>query len=106
MGKITGGSAFGRGDALIDTSGAVLLGGVHVAVVGAGRSTGVETVIALELSGRVNHSPELVDHLYLMDADGAAAIISDLVGLAERADPRFLDLLLNRVHQLPHRGRG
>ncbi|WP_449408037.1 hypothetical protein [Microbacterium maritypicum] len=101
MSKIIGGSAFGRGDALIDTDKAVLLGNVHVAIIGAARQTGVETVIGLELSGRVNHSTDEHEHLYLMDADGAAAIISDLLGLAGRANPRFLAMLLERIENLP-----
>lgn len=101
MGKIIGGSAFGRGDALIDATTAILLADVHVAIVGAGRSTGVETVIALELSGRINHSTEQHEALYLLDADGAAAIVSDLLGVAGRADPSFLALLLSRIENLP-----
>lgn len=101
MSKIIGGSAFGRGDALIDTRSAVLLEGVDVAVVGAVRKDGVETIIGLELSGRVNHSTERSDVLYLLDADGAAAIISELLGLAGRADPSFLAQLLARIENLP-----
>lgn len=101
MGKIIGGSAFGQGDALIDTTGAILLGAVHVAAVGAARQDGVETVLALELDGRVNHTTMQVEHLYLLDADGAAAIISELLGLAGRIDHRFLDQLLTRIKNLP-----
>lgn len=48
MSKIIGGSAFGRGDALVDTEGAVLMDGCHVTILGAMRPTGVETTIALE----------------------------------------------------------
>lgn len=101
MSGIIGGSAFGRGDSLINTEGAVLLGDVHVAVVGALRQNGAETIIALQLAGRVNHSTDQHQALYLLDADGAAAIISELLGLAGRADPRFLELLLSRIENLP-----
>lgn len=101
MSKIIGGSAFGRNDAIIDTKAAVLLGEVHVALVGAARPTGVESVVGLELSGRVNHSSEQHEVLYLMNADGAAAIVSELVGLASRAHPDFLALLLARIENLP-----
>lgn len=96
-----GGSAFGVGDALIDASRAVLLDHTSVAIVGAVRQTGAETVIALELAGRVNHSTERSEVLYLMNADGAAGIISELIGVAHRADPTFLDQLLKRIGELP-----
>lgn len=101
MSKIIGGSAFGRGDALIDARRAVLLSDVHVVIVGAARNTGVETVIGLQLGGRINHSNDQHEALYLMDADGAAGIISELLGLAGRADPNFLALLLARIENLP-----
>lgn len=101
MAGIIGGSAFGRDDALIDTTAAVLLDGTSVAVVGALRETGAETVIALELRGRVNHSTERSEVLYLLNADGAAGIISELLGLAGRADPTFLAQLLTRIEDLP-----
>ena len=35
------------------------------------------------------------------DLDGAAAIISELIGLAGRASPDFLEMLLARVEKLP-----
>lgn len=105
MTKILGGSAFGQGDALVDTSGAVLLDRTDVAIVGALRQDGAETLIALELAGRINHSTDRSDVLYLMNADGAAGIVSELLGLAERADPNFLALLLDRIRQLPTKGQ-
>jgi hypothetical protein len=101
MAGIIGGSAFGRGDALIDTTGAVLLDGTSVAVVGALREDGAETCLALELRGRVNQSTERSEVLYLLNADGAAGIISELLGLAGRADPTFLAQLLERIEKLP-----
>ncbi|MCC2031808.1 hypothetical protein [Microbacterium allomyrinae] len=101
MSHIIGGSAFGRGDALIDTTDAVLLDGTSVAVIGALRQEGVETVIALELRGRVNHATERSDVLYLLNGEGAADIISQLLGVAHRANPKFLNELLERIGQLP-----
>lgn len=101
MSKIIGGSAFGQGDALVNTEGAVLMDACHVTILGAVRQTGVETTIALELEGRVNHSTERSDVLYLINADGAAAVISELLGVAGRADPKFLEQLLDRIDRLP-----
>lgn len=103
MGKIIGGSAFGRGDALVDTTDAVLLDSTDVALMGALRQTGMETVIGLELGGRINKSTERRETLYLLNADGAAGIISELLGLAERADPTFLQQLLDRIAELPRK---
>jgi hypothetical protein len=104
MGKIIGGSAFGRDDSIVDTSEAVLLDAQTVVLVGALRPDGAETVIGMELGGRINHSNERSDVLYLLNADGAAAIISDLLGLAGRADPTFLAQLLARIDELPREG--
>jgi hypothetical protein len=101
MSKILGGSAFGRSDALIDTTDAILLDETHVAVLGSMSMTGVETVIALELEGRVNRTTDRHDVLYLLNADGAAGIISELLGVAGRADPAFLQVLLDRIDALP-----
>ena len=101
MSGIIGGSAFGQGDAIIDTTNAVLLDHVDVAIVGMLRPTGAETVIALDLGGRVNNTTVNRSRLYLLNADGAAAIISELLGVAGRADPGFLELLLDRISNLP-----
>ncbi len=103
MGKIMGGSAFGRGDALIDTERAVLLGASTVVVIGAMRQSGVETILGLELEGRINKSAEMHDQLYLLDVDGAAALVSEIMGLAARVGPDFLELLMQRIRELPHR---
>lgn len=101
MGKIIGGSAFGRGDSIINTEGSVLLGNVTAAVLGAGRSTGIETIIALELGGRVNHTTTQHETLYLLDADGAASLVAEIFGVAGRVSPAFLELLLDRIAKLP-----
>jgi hypothetical protein len=101
MTKIRAGDAFGRGDAEIDASRAVLLDGCTVAVVGTADPTGAGRALALNLEGRVNKSTSRVDVLFLMDSDGAAAIISELLGLAARVGPDFLDELLARVRDLP-----
>jgi hypothetical protein len=101
MSKIIGGSPFGRADAIIDTEQAVLLGDVAVAMVGVGRVDGVETAIALELGGRVNKSTTRHETLYLLDADGPAVLIAELLGVADRAHPAFLNELLTKIAALP-----
>lgn len=101
MSKIIGGSAFGQNDAIIDTRGAILLGNVHVAVIGAVDPTGARTMLALELGGRVNKTTTNTETLYLLDTDGAAVLVSEILGLAGRASPAFLDMLLDRIANLP-----
>lgn len=101
MSKIIGGTPFGRGDALIDAEGAVLLGDVAVAMVGIGSAEGIGTAIALELGGRVNKSTVRQETLYLLDADGAAVLVAELLGVADRAHPAFLNALLTKIAALP-----
>jgi hypothetical protein len=84
-----------RGGALLDARSAVLLDHINVVL----------------LQGRVNYSTERVDHAYLFGPDGAAALVSELIGLAGRAagadghGERFADefrtLLEERMEQLP-----
>jgi len=99
--KIRGGDAFGIGDARIDVTRAVLLDGVTVAVVGTADPSGAGRALALNLEGRLNKGTTRVDVLYLMDSDGAASIISELLGLAGRVGPDFLAELLARVEKVP-----
>ncbi len=98
---IIGGTPHGRGDALVDTTDAVLLDRVDVVLVGTIVLSGAGRAIALELGGRVNKTPRRSSVLYVMDQDGAAAIISELLGLAGRVSPTFLDDLLTRIRSLP-----
>jgi hypothetical protein len=103
MSHITGGSAFGIGDALIDPKGAVLLDEVNVVLVGVAGGEGAGRALAMELGGRVNKSQYRSTVLYVFDSDGAAAIISELFGLAGRISPEFLDELMARVEALPRK---
>lgn len=97
---VTGGSPYGHNDAIVDVTDSVLLEQVGVvAITDPGGPRGY--VLALELGGRVNKSAERASHLYLMDEDGAAAIVSELLGLAARISPAFLDDLLTRIRNLP-----
>ncbi|MDQ2624975.1 MAG: hypothetical protein M3Y20_07430 [Actinomycetota bacterium] len=98
---IIGGTPYGRGDALVDASGAVLLDRVDVVLVSTMSPSGAGRALALELGGRVNKTTRRSSVLYVMDQDGAAAIVSELLGLAARVSPSFLDDLLTRVRDLP-----
>lgn len=92
-----------RAGAIIDTRNAVLLDGVEVSLVDEAPrppATARAPYLALELRGRVNRSSDRAEVLYLFDEDGAAAIISELVGLATRIGPEFAERLLERTQEV------
>lgn len=101
MADIVGGAPHGRGDALVDVTGAVLLHEVHVVAVDALGGDGATRALAMQLVGRVNKTPDTSSVLYLFEVDGAAAIVSELLGLAARIGPEFRELLLARIAALP-----
>jgi len=103
MSHIIGGSPFGQNDALIDPRGAVLLDDLHVLLIGTASATGAGRGLAMQLGGRINKTDRRKTTLYLMNEDGAAAIISELFGLAHRVSPAFFDELMARVEALPNR---
>lgn len=102
MGKIIGGSSHGRNDALVDTTGAVLLDDVHVVQVTVTNTAAVQAAVGLELSGRINRTTERSSTLYLFDTDGAAVIVAELLALAGRG--QFLPELLARIEALGEAG--
>jgi hypothetical protein len=68
-----------RDQVVVDTTTAVLLSEVEVATV-TNRSDGTQA-IALVLSGRINQSQDDAKVMFLMPLDGAAGIITELIGL-------------------------
>ena len=97
-----------RGGALLDARSAVLLDHMNVVLVDTKQDEPVSMMMRLQ--GRVNYSTERVDHAYLFGPDGAAALVSELIGLAGRASgadghgERFADefrtLLEERMEQM------
>lgn len=86
-GEAVGGSPHGRGDTLLDMRGAVLLEYHEVVLVDTKQD---ETpAMAMLLEGRVNYSDRHVKQMYLFGPDGAAAIVTQLIGLAGRAGDQF-----------------
>src|SRR3954452_21291431 len=81
---VIGGSPHGRGDALIDARAAVLLDAAEVVLIDTKRE-GEAVAMLLSLSGRINYADDRVTHAYLLNGDGAAGIVAELVGLASRA---------------------
>jgi hypothetical protein len=81
---IIGGSPHGQGDALIDARAAVLLDHTDVVLIDTKREQ-APVAMLLSLGGRINYSDDRTTVAYLLNGDGAAAIVSQLVGLASRA---------------------
>lgn len=85
-------------DVVLDTGKAVLLDGLEVCLVGPPRdAAGPEVMLAMRLDGRVNKTDDRAHVLYLLNEDGAAAIISELLDLATRIGPQFAESLMARL---------
>lgn len=105
-GSIVGpGGPFDENAVVLDTRNAVLMEHVNVSLVGAVRGGQVaeRPTLAMALEGRINKSSDRAEVLYLFDEDGAAAIVSQLVGLAVRIGPEFAARLMARLEGLPTR---
>jgi hypothetical protein len=86
-GDSVGGSPYGRGDSVLDMRGAVLLDYNEVVLVDSKRDE--PPAVALLLEGRVNYEKRRVKQMYVFGTDGAAALVTQLVGLAARAGGEF-----------------
>lgn len=87
-----------RGAVVLDAANAVLLSDVTVCEVDTPQAG---TVLAMQMSGRVNHTRDQAELLFLLDADGAAAIVTELLALAARMGAAELRLLiLARIERL------
>jgi hypothetical protein len=103
-GNISGpGGPFDRNAVVIDTQYAVLLDYTEVALVEVHHGEEKGPALALMLAGRINKTTERSQVVYLFDTDGAAAIISQLIGLASRMGQEFLEDLTRRLRELPVR---
>lgn len=95
---------FAHGSVIVDTRNAVLMDAVEVSTIDtqvAGRSAG--SALALVLSGRINKSQDRARILFLFGADGAAAIVTELLALGQRMsdDGAFLERLVSRFEGAP-----
>lgn len=105
-GQIVGpGGPHDRGAVLIDSTDCVLLESMEVCVIDRildGESQGDS--IFMTLQGRVNKSTRQVQVGYIFDADGAAAIITELLALADRCGPSMLTAVVDRLVDLDRNG--
>lgn len=90
---------------VIDTERAVILEACEVAVVGGVRHGVLDPkpITALVLRGRINKTSERVQALYLLNEDGAAGIVTELVGVASRAGwgEEFVERVNERMKKMP-----
>lgn len=87
-GDIAGpGGPYDKDAVVVDMTNAVILDYSTVSLVGlVRRGEEDETGVALLLEGRVNKTKDRTRVLYVMNADGAAAIVTELLGIAKRAE--------------------
>ncbi|MGW2384362.1 hypothetical protein [Streptomyces sp. NPDC001658] len=97
-GDIAGpGGPHDRNSVIVDTTNAVILDAATV--------TQVETLtgkpaLAMMLEGRIARTQDRARNLYLMNEDGAAALITELLALAHRMGPEFGRRFTARVKHL------
>ena len=72
---------------IIDSHNAVLLDHSTVSLVGSPGEP--RPYLAVLLEGRVNKTSDRARNLYLMNEDGAAALVTELIALAHRIGPEF-----------------
>jgi hypothetical protein len=98
------GDPYARGGVVMDTRGAVLMDANEVILVDLKRPDD-PPAMALIIEGRVNLKAERVKQMYLFGTDGAAGLVTEIIGLAQRAGGRFatefLALFDQRMNELP-----
>lgn len=93
---------YARGSVVMDARNAILMDAVDVCLVDTDPSdSDAEPRLAMLLAGRVNMRGERSQVMFMFGADGAAAVVSQLLGLAQRIGPEFAALLEERMEALP-----
>lgn len=105
-GDIAGpGGPHDRNAVVVDASEAVLLDYSEVTIVETFRNgQGGDKALGLLLKGRVNKSDDRASVLFLLNADGAAAIATEIIGIAGRSSefaPEFLERFQARMGEMP-----
>lgn len=106
QGSIVGpGGPYDENEVIIDTTNALLLDGCVVSLVGGIRRGEMmaKSMVALQLDGRIIKTEEHISCMVLTNADGAAALVTQLVALAHRAGfgEEFREELKRRSSDLP-----
>jgi hypothetical protein len=86
-GDIAGpGGPHDRNSVIIDTTNAVVLDSTSVSLM---ETPNGNPVLAMLLEGRIAKTTDRARNLYLMNEDGAAALVTELIALAHRIGPEF-----------------
>jgi hypothetical protein len=102
-GDIAGpGGPHDRNSVVLDTTNAVLLDSSDVCLVEAPGRNG--PFLAMLLEGRINKTTDRARNLYLMNEDGAAALVTELMALAHRIGPEFGARFTARLEHLLDNG--
>lgn len=97
-GDIAGpGGPHDRNSVILDSTNAVLLDHSNVCLM---ETTGGSVVLAMLLEGRINKTPDRARNLYLLNEDGAAALVTELMALAHRIGPEFGERFTKRLQHL------
>jgi hypothetical protein len=97
-GDIAGpGGPHDRNAVVLDTAKAVLLDHSDVCLM---ETAGGSVVLAMLLEGRINKTADRARNLYLMNEDGAAALVTELIALAHRIGPEFGHRFTARLQHL------
>jgi hypothetical protein len=91
-----------RGAVIVDARNAILMDSVGVSTVDSEGGDPRPVAIVLELSGRINQTQDRASVLFIFGSDGAAAIITELLGLYGRGglDAELLSDLTERLNTL------
>lgn len=105
-GGISGpGGSRDRGAVLLDATDAVLMDSVDVATMDAVRAGALGgQIIYMTLGGRINKKTDRANVGFMLPPDGAAAIITELLALADRFGAELLDDVTRRLIDL-HQGK-
>ena len=97
-GDIAGpGGPHDRNAVILDTPNAVLLDSSDVCLM---EAAGGSVVLAMLLEGRINKTTDRARNLYLLNEDGAAALVTELIALAHRIGPEFGSRFTERLQHL------
>lgn len=97
-GDIAGpGGPHDRNSVIVDTTNAVILDAATVSEV---ETLTGKPALAMLLEGRIAKTPDRARNLYLMDEDGAAALVTELLALANRMGPEFGERFTARISHL------
>jgi hypothetical protein len=95
------------GGVVLDASNAILLETVDVSTIDPDRGGRGQSAVALVLGGRINQTQDRASVLFIFGTDGAASIVTELIGLYGRAtgspEP-FISDVMRRLRQLGEEG--